>query len=55
METPPAGRDFYFSINDTLVDQFSGAILDGEEILLLVSVKEGASATFTFDDVVLQR
>jgi len=50
-----AGRDFYFSINDVMVNQFSGAILDGEEILLVVSAKEGAAATFTFDDVVLQR
>lgn len=50
-----AGRDFYFSINDVLVNQFSGAILDGEEILLVVSAKEGATATFAFDDVVLQR
>jgi len=50
-----AGRDFYFSVNDTLVNQFSGALLDGEEILLVVSAKEGVSGTFVFDDVVLQR
>ena len=50
-----AGRDFYFSINDTLVNQFSGGLLKGEEILLVVSAKEGVSATFAFDDVVLQR
>jgi hypothetical protein len=49
------GQDFYFSINDTTVNQFSGALLEGEEILLVVSAKEGLSATFTFDDVVLQR
>ena len=50
-----AGRDFYFSINDTLVNQFSGALLGGEQILLVVSAKEGVSAVFAFDDVVLQR
>ena len=50
-----AGRDLYFSINDVLVNQFSGAVLDGDEIQLVVSAKEGASATYTFDDVVLQR
>lgn len=49
------GQDFYFSINDTMVNQFNGALLDGEEILLVVSAKEGVSAEFLFDDVVLQR
>jgi len=49
------GQDFYFSINNTMVNQFSGAVLDGKEILLIVSAKEGVSAVFTFDDVVLQR
>ncbi len=49
------GQDFYFSINDTMVNQFSGALLEGEQILLVVSAKEGVSAVFTFDDVVLQR
>ena len=49
------GRDFYFSIDDTLVDQFSGGLLKGEQILLVVSAKEGVSAKFAFDDVVLQR
>ena len=50
-----AGRDFYFSVNDTLVNQFSGALLEGEQILLVVSAKEGANVVFAFDDVVLQR
>jgi len=49
------GQDFYFSINDKMVNQFDGALLNGKEILLIVSAKEGVSATFTFDDVVLQR
>ena len=50
-----AGRDFYFSIDDTLVNQFSGGLLKGEEILLVVRTKEGVNAAFVFDDVVLQR
>ncbi|MCD6576810.1 MAG: hypothetical protein J7K66_02195 [Anaerolineaceae bacterium] len=49
------GQDFYFSINGTMVDQYSGALLEGEEILLVVSANEGVRATFKFDDVVLQR
>lgn len=49
------GQDFYFSINDIMINQFSGALLDGKEIQLIVSAKEGVSAVFTFDDVVLQR
>lgn len=49
------GQDFYFSINDIMINQFNGALLEGKEILLIVSAKEGVSAVFTFDDVVLQR
>ena len=49
------GQDFYFSINDMMINQFNGALLEGKEILLIVSAKEGVSAVFTFDDVVLQR
>jgi hypothetical protein len=50
-----SGRDFYFSIDDTLVNQFSGGLLRGKQILLVVSAKEGVSATFAFDNVVLQK
>lgn len=49
------GQDFYFSINDEMVNQFKGGLLQGTEILLVVSAKEGVNATFSFDDVVLQR
>ena len=49
------GQNFNFSINDTIVSQYNEAVLEGEEILLVVSVKEGASAVFAFDDVVLQK
>jgi len=50
-----SGDDFYFSINGEMVNQFSGGTLPGEQIQLMVSAKEGASAVFTFDDVVLQK
>jgi len=49
------GGDFFFTINGEMVNQFSGAALPGEAIQLVVSAKEGASAVFIFDDVVLQR
>lgn len=49
------GQDFYFSINDTMVNQFNGALLEGDEIQLIVSAKEGVQAVFSFDDVVLQK
>ncbi len=48
------GGDFTFYINDILVNTFSGGLLEGSDIQLLVSAKEGASATYTFDDIVLQ-
>ena len=50
-----SGGDFFFTINGELVNQFSGAGLPGKAIQLVVSAKEGASAVFIFDDVVLQR
>ena len=49
------GQDFYFTVNDVLVNDFSGATLAGEDIQIVVSAKEGVSAVFTFDDVVVQR
>jgi hypothetical protein len=49
------GQDFFFSINGTTVNNFSGGLLEGSEILLIVSAKEGVSTRFAFDDVVLQR
>jgi len=48
------GGDFIFTINGEQVNIFSGGLLEGEEILLMVGVKEGASAVFSFDDIVLQ-
>jgi len=50
-----AGGDFYFSINGETVNQFSGAALPGDAIQIVVSAKEGASAVFTFDDIVIQK
>lgn len=55
MRIEAGGQDFYFSINGEMVNQFSGGLLKGTQILLVVSAKEGANAVFTFDDVVLQR
>jgi len=49
------GQDFYFSINGVYLNQFNGAMLEGDDILLVVSAKEGVRATFTFDDIVLQK
>jgi len=48
------GGDFTFYINDALVNSFSGGLLENSSIQLLVSAKEGASATYTFDDIVMQ-
>ena len=49
------GQDFFFSINGTTVNNFSGGLLEGTEIQLIVSAKEGVTTNFAFDDVVLQR
>ena len=48
------GQDMYFSINGAMVNQYSGVTLDGDQIQLMVSAKEGVTALFSFDDVVLQ-
>ncbi len=50
-----SGGDFFFSINGEMVNQFSGGQLTGDKIQLMVSAREGASAVFRFDDVVVQR
>ena len=48
------GGDFTFYINDVLVNTFSGGLLEGSNIQLLVSAREGASAVYSFDDIVMQ-
>jgi hypothetical protein len=48
------GGDFSFYINDEPVNTFSGGLLTNNGILLLVSAKEGASATYGFDNIVMQ-
>ena len=48
------GRDFIFYINDEEVGRFSGGLLKEEGIKLIVSVREGGSADFYFDDMVIQ-
>jgi hypothetical protein len=48
------GGDFTFYINDALVNSFSGGLLENSGIQMLVSAKEGASAVYSFDDIVMQ-
>ena len=48
------GGNFTFSINDEPVNTFSGGLLQEDGIMLVVTAKEGATADFYFDDVVLQ-
>ncbi|MBM3137382.1 MAG: hypothetical protein FJZ98_04245 [Chloroflexi bacterium] len=48
------GQSFRFLVNDTAVNFFNGGLLEGLELFLLVSVREGATVNFTFDDVVVQ-
>ena len=48
------GRSFKFLINNQPVEGFDGGLLDGMEVFLAVSAKEGASAVFSFDNLVLQ-
>ncbi len=48
------GPDFRFFINGEEVEGFEGGRLEGMEIMLVVSAKEGTSANFLFDDLVLQ-
>ncbi len=48
------GGDFSFYINDNLVNTYSGGLLQESGIKLVVSAREGVSANYTFDDVVLQ-
>ena len=55
MRIEAVGQDFFFSINGEMVNKFSGGLLEGTEIQLIVSAKEGVTTSFAFDDVVLQR
>jgi hypothetical protein len=48
------GPDFRFFINGEEVEGFEGGRLEGMQIMLVVSAKEGTSSTFYFDDLVLQ-
>lgn len=48
------GQDFEFYINDEFVNSFSGGLLQGNDILLVASAKEGVEVTYTFDDVVMK-
>ena len=48
------GRNFRFLINGEPVEGFDGGLLEGMQVLLVVSAKEGASVVYSFDDLVLQ-
>jgi hypothetical protein len=48
------GRNFRFLINGQPLEGFDGGLLDGMEVFLVVSAKEGASAVFSFDNLVMQ-
>lgn len=48
------GGDFTFYINDELVNTFSGGLLQGSQIFLVVSAGEGVTTDYSFDDVVMQ-
>lgn len=54
LEIIAEGGDFTFYINDELVNTFSGGLLQDDGILLIASAKEGVSADYYFDNVVLQ-
>lgn len=48
------GQDFRFFINGEEVEGFEGGRLEGMEIMLVTSAKEGVNAVYYFDDLVLQ-
>ena len=48
------GKNFRFLINGEPVDSFNGGLLEGMEVFLVVSAKEGSSVVYSFDDLVLQ-
>ena len=48
------GQNFRFLVNDQAVNFFNGGLLEGLQIFLVVSAREGASVNFTFDNVVVQ-
>lgn len=48
------GQSFRFLVNDEAVNFFNGGLLEGLQLFLMVSVREGASVNFTFDDIVVQ-
>ncbi len=48
------GKSFKFLINGQPVEGFDGGLLEGMQVFLVVSAKEGASAVFSFDNLVMQ-
>lgn len=48
------GQNFRFLVNGEAVNFFTGGLLEGLQVFLMVSAREGATVIFTFDDVVVQ-
>jgi hypothetical protein len=48
------GKNFKFLINGQPVEGFNGGLLEGMQVFLVVSAKEGASVVYSFDDLVMQ-
>jgi hypothetical protein len=48
------GRSFECPINGQPVEGFDGELLEGMEVFLIVSAREGASVVFSFDNLVMQ-
>ena len=48
------GEKFEFYVNGTLIDSYESDQAFGDEISLVVTADEGASATFTFDNALVK-
>lgn len=48
------GDTFNFYVNDELVNSYESDVSFGEEISLFIQAAEGASATFTFDNLLIK-
>ncbi len=48
------GDIFHFYVNDELVNSYESDASFGEEISLFIQAAEGASATFTFDNLLIK-
>jgi hypothetical protein len=48
------GKNFKFMINGQPIEGFDGGLLEGMQVFLVVSAKEGASVVYSFDNLVMQ-